>query len=293
MHTSVLLEPVLQAFCKKSIHFFIDGTVGAAGHTLAIVKEHPEIERVLAFDQDPIACEIARENLKKELPESKFTIINRNFKEIASVLQELKLQNPDGILFDIGVSSMQLDTDERGFSFMREGPLDMRMDPENPLTAEIVVNTFSEKKIAEILLELGEEWQNKKIAKAIVESRRKKSIQTTKELQEIISKVIPRRGKIHPATKTFQALRIYVNDELGVLQEGIENAFRCLNKGGRLAIISFHSLEDRIVKQEFRKATNHGFSLVTKKPICAEREECRINPRARSAKLRVLEKDFD
>lgn len=291
MHTSVLLEPVLQAFREKNIRFFIDGTIGAAGHTLAIIKEHPEIELILAFDQDPIACEIARKNLSEVISESKFRIINRNFKDIGAVLQEQGLTNPDGILLDIGVSSMQLDTEDRGFSFRGEGPLDMRMDPQNPLTAESVVNTFTEKKLAEILLEFGEEWQNKKIARAICERRRKKSIETTKELQEIVSSVVPRRGKIHPATKTFQALRIYVNDELGVLQLGIENAAKALNKDGRLAIISFHSLEDRIVKHGFRKLSQEGFSLVTKKPISADRAESRINPRARSAKLRVIEKE--
>jgi 16S rRNA (cytosine1402-N4)-methyltransferase len=275
------LREVLEIFAGKQLRTFFDGTLGAGGHARAILEAHPEIERYIGCDRDPRAHELAGEQLKPW--GKKVEIVRGSYaEEVAKVDGCI-----DGFLIDIGVSSMQLDERERGFSFMADAPLDMRMDPEGELTAEKVVNRYPEKELARILFEYGEERRSRQVAKAIVEARRKRPIRTTKELVEII-KPYATRGKLHPATLTFQALRIEVNDELGQLKKGLEAALGKVCSGGRLAIISFHSLEDRIVKNVLRDAKGK-LNILTKKPIGPSAQEMRENPRSRSSKLRAAE----
>jgi 16S rRNA (cytosine1402-N4)-methyltransferase len=280
-HTPVLLREVLEIFAGKQLRTFFDGTLGAGGHARAILEAHPEIERYIGCDRDPRAHELAGETLKPW--GEKVEIVRGSYAEVVAKVDGCI----DGFLIDIGVSSMQLDERERGFSFMAEAPLDMRMDPEGELTAEKVVNRYPEKELARILFEYGEERRSRQVAKAIVEARRKRPIRTTKELVEII-KPYATRGKLHPATLTFQALRIEVNDELGQLKKGLEAALGKVCSGGRLAIISFHSLEDRIVKNVLRDAKGK-LNILTKKPIGPSAQEMRENPRSRSSKLRAAE----
>ncbi len=297
-HIPVLLQNVLTAFdcCEMSV--FFDGTVGAGGHAAALLQAHPEITRYMGLDQDPVALALADKCLASW--SRKIELKQGNFADLDQIFGDTKI---DGILLDIGVSSMQLDTPERGFSFRHEAPLDMRMDPEGSLTAEIVLNTWSEKEIARVIRDLGEEPQWRLAARVIVEDR---PFHTTLELANLLSRVLKGKPGIHPATRVFQALRICVNRELEVLQMALNKAIHLLNPGGRIAVISFHSLEDRIVKETFRewasdKASKAGrpglfldktplASILTKKPVEASEEELLINPRARSAKLRVAEK---
>lgn len=280
-HVPVLLREVLEVFREKDLKTFFDGTLGAGGHAKALLEAHPEIERYFGCDSDPRAHELAREHLSPF--EKKLEFIRGSY---AEKIQEID-RCLDGFLIDVGVSSMQFDEKERGFSFMGDAPLDMRMDPEGELTAEYVVNRYSEQEIARILFEYGEERRSRKVAKAIVEARRKRPIKTTKELVDIV-KPVATRGKLHPATLVFQALRIEVNDELGQLERGLKAAMEKMCPGGRMAVISFHSLEDRIVKNVFRDAKGKVM-LLTKKPIGPTAEEIKNNPRSRSAKLRAVE----
>lgn len=281
MHISVLQDPILELFKDKKLNSFIDATLGAAGHSLAMLKAHPELTCLIGFDRDPSALEIAR----SLLPEGSI-LIHSNFRHLKRNVST----QVDGILFDIGVSSMQLDQAARGFSFMQDGPLDMRMDSTQTLTAEDVVNSYPEDKLANVIYEYGEEHASRRIAKAIVQARRKERIDTTQRLVAVIETVLPRRGKIHPATKTFQALRIEVNAELDSLKDALDQALELLAPGGILAVISFHSLEDRIVKYHFRAQDKEQFLILTKKPTIASDAECRANPRSRSAKLRAIQK---
>lgn len=285
MHISVLQQPILELFRDKSLNSFIDATLGAAGHSLAMLQQHPELTQIIGFDRDPSALAIA----KSLLPASSI-FIHSNYRHLKAKLAEHSITQVDGILFDIGVSSMQLDQAERGFSFQHDGPLDMRMDSTQTLTAEDVVCSYPEEKLANIIYNYGEERASRRIAKAIVQARRKERIDTTKKLVEVIETVLPRRGKIAPATKTFQALRIEVNSELESLEVALTQALELLVPGGILAVISFHSLEDRIVKNIFRNQDKEKFHLLTKKPLIASPEESRSNPRSRSAKLRAIEK---
>jgi 16S rRNA (cytosine1402-N4)-methyltransferase len=280
-HIPVLLKEVLEVFASKELHTFFDGTLGAAGHAKVILEAHPEIERYIGCDRDPRAHALSKETLAPW--REKVEWVRASFAEKVAEVEE-KL---DGFLIDIGVSSMQFDEKERGFSFMGDAPLDMRMDPEGELTAEMIVNRYPEKELARILFEYGEERRSRQVAKAIVEARRKRKIRTTTDLVEII-KPVATRGKLHPATLTFQALRIEVNDELGQLERGLKAAIEKMESGGRMAVISFHSLEDRIVKNIFRDAKNKVM-ILTKKPIGPTREEMKANPRSRSAKLRAIE----
>ncbi len=281
-HVPVLAREVLEVFAGRPIRVFFDGTLGAGGHARAILQEHPEIVRYIGCDRDPRAHELAAGVLQPW--QEKVEHIRGDY---ASKLLEVS-GCIDGFLIDIGVSSMQLDERERGFSFMADAPLDMRMDPEGELTAEEIVNRYSEKELARILFEYGEERRSRQIAKAIVEARRKRRIRTTGELVNII-KPVATYGRLHPATLTFQALRIVVNDELGQLERGLKGAIDKLCPSGRMAVISFHSLEDRIVKHTLRAATDR-MKILTKRPVVASMEEMRANPRARSSKLRAAEK---
>jgi len=265
---------------------YIDATFGAGGHTRELLDRTSPGGRVLAIDQDETAIEQGRIELQSY--GSRLELVKANFRDIESIVQEHGFAGLDGILADIGVSSMMLDDPARGFSFMREGPLDMRMDLDQPLTAADVLNTYSEKEIANILFNYGEERRSRQIASSIVRSR---PMSRTTDLTRAIERVLGGRryGKIHPATRTFQALRIFVNDELRSLETFLDSSMNVLRPGGRLVLISFHSLEDRIVKNKFRSPVVPGVAL-TKKVITAAVEELDRNPRSRSARLRAWEK---
>ena len=264
----------------------IDATFGAGGHTRELLERTAPGGRVLAIDQDETAIERGRIELQSY--GSRLELVKANFREIESIVQEHGFAGLDGILADVGVSSMMLDDPTRGFSFMREGPLDMRMDLDQPLTAADVLNTYSEKEIANILFNYGEERRSRQIASSIVRSR---PLSRTTDLARAIERVLGGRryGKIHPATRTFQAMRIFVNDELRSLESFLDSSMKVLRPGGRLVLISFHSLEDRIVKNKFRSPVVPG-TVLTRKVVTASIEELDRNPRSRSARLRAWEK---
>jgi len=290
LHEPILVETFLSFFENKDIHVFVDGTLGAGGHAKALLEKHPEVEYFYGLDQDKQALQIAAETLQEF--GNKVQLIHGNFRAIQDLVPA---KSVTGIFLDLGVSSMQLDRAEKGFSFSKEGPLDMRMDTTQHLTAEIVVNTYSEKELGRIFRELGEESRWRSAAKAIVEARKKKKIKTTEDLADVLKQVLTwsgRKGKkIHPLTLVFQALRIFINDELGAIEQVIPRAIELLEPGGRLGVISFHSLEDRLVKHAFKHyAQEKKVILLTKKPLVADATEVRRNPRSRSAKMRFVEK---
>ena len=285
MHIPVLLEEVTRLLLGGGRKLFLDCTVGLGGHARKILEEDPEAF-VIGIDRDPFALEKAEENLREF--EGRFSLYKANYSDFDLVLKEEGVEAVDGMLFDLGMSMLQLKS-PRGFSFQRDEPLDMRMDPEEKLTAFDVVNKYSEKDLERILREYGEEKRAKAIAKAIVLHRSIKPIQTTGKLVKIVLSVVKRRGRIHPATKVFQAIRIEINRELEHLRTALWKTPRYLRKGARLVVISFHSLEDRTVKTFFKEHANQ-FKILTKKPITPKREEIMRNPASRSAKLRAGEK---
>lgn len=293
-HVPVLLEECLAFFEPLKIETFVDGTLGAAGHAKAILKAHPEIKHFFGMDQDMNALKIASEELQDF--EGKVELIANNFCQLSLEMKSRNLGSVDGILLDIGVSSMQIDQAQRGFSFSKEGPLDMRMDQECSLTAEEIVNTWPERELIRIFEDYGDIPKAKNLAKALLDARRKKRIQSTKELTQILTPVATtKKRSLPPMTLIFQALRIAVNNELDVLNAAIPPMAQLLSVGGRLAIISFHSGEDRIVKNLFRDLALKGdesgeYEVLTKKPVSASKEEMRKNSRSKSAKLRVLKK---
>lgn len=290
IHIPVMLEEVINFLNLKQGDKVIDATVGAAGHSQEIVMRIQPDGILIGIDQDKEILQIAAQKLEKY--QSVF-LFKDNFVNINKILKRLKINKVNAILFDLGVSSLQLDNQERGFSFLKDGPLDMRMDKENQITADYLVNHLSEKELAEIIYNYGEERWAKRIAKFIVEYRKKQKIKSTLELVEIIRKAIPaqvrKKMKIHYATRTFQALRITVNKELDNLEKGLNEAAKVLDEGGRLCVISFHSLEDRIVKNFFQQNKNQ-FKILTPKPVIPSFPEIKNNLRARSAKLRAGEK---
>ena len=287
VHKTVLLNETIEGLNLGSNSLVLDCTFGGGGHSLEILKKYPGT-KIIALDQDKSAWEKAKEKFKGL--EKRISFVNKNFKD----LDEEKI---DAIIFDLGLSSDQLENSGRGFSFLRDEPLLMTMK-ENPkeedLTASDIVNNWSEENLAKIIYGYGEEKLSRRIAKAIVDERQKTEIKTTFDLVKILEGAIGKaykRQKLHFATRTFQAIRIAVNDELGVLQMGLQKGFEILNIGGRMAVISFHSLEDRIVKRFYQnKAKEDKAILINKKPILATNEELKTNPRARSAKLRILQK---
>jgi 16S rRNA (cytosine1402-N4)-methyltransferase len=284
-HTPVLLNEVLTFLDPKPGGRFIDATLGAGGHTRAILERTAPDGRVLAIDQDESALAGARESLQSF--GSRVVTAHSNFRNIAPLAAEHGFLEAEGVLADIGISSMMVDDPSRGFSFMREGPLDMRMDRTQELTAADVVNTYAEKEIADILYNYGEERRSRAIARAIARAR---PLQLTTDLVRAVERVLGGpRGRIHPATRTFQALRIFVNDELKNLESFLDSSMTVIRSGGRLVVITFHSLEDRIVKQKFRTPPVPG-RVLTKKVVIGTDDEVRRNPRARSAKLRAWEK---
>lgn len=305
MHISVLKDEVIENLNLKENSIIVDMTLGYGGHSSSILKR---IKKgfLFALDQDSEAIKYSTDLLKEV--STNFTIIKSNFVYMEDKLKELGVEKVDGVLFDLGVSSPQLDEDERGFSFHKDARLDMRMDQDNPLDAFKVVNTYSEKDLARIFLEYGEDKYSKSIAKSIVRYRQEKPIQTTMELAEIIKNSVPEkvRRKKHPARQIFQAIRIEVNHELDVIVPALEGACRMLRVGGRIEVITFHSLEDRIVKKYFQKLTKideqvkglpdipceylPDFKLVYNKAIIPSHQELEENSRSRSAKLRIIER---
>ena len=291
-HVPVLLEESLNFLNVCAGGVVVDATLGFGGHSSAIARRLGAKGRLIAFDRDEQAMELAKarlaslaEELGAEMPTVEF--VARPFSEIAEVISPGTL---DGLLADFGVSSMQLDEAHRGFSFRADGPLDMRMDTRSGLTAEQVVNQADEEDLANLIYEFGEERRSRRIARAIVRAR---PITTTAELARVVSAVAPpiKGEKIHPATRTFQALRIRVNDELGEIQSLLKSAGSLLKPGGRVVLISFHSLEDRLVKDSFRESAKAGeLEILTKKPVTAKEQEALRNPRSRSAKLRAAER---
>lgn len=282
----------------------MDGTLGGGGHSEAILRSNSSV-RVVGLDQDEDALAAASDRLRAF--QDRIMIRKSNYQDAGKVLGQLGLNTVDGVLLDLGVSSYQLDTPERGFSFNKDGKLDMRMDSSSGFTAAHVVNTYTEFELEKIFREYGEEHQARRFAREIVSRREEKPFTSTIELAGFIEKICGgRHGKIHPATKVFQALRIEVNNELGVLQKGLEVFSGLLGKGGRFAVITFHSLEDRIVKHYFRDRCRemvdhptwaaarrnplHIFNPISRKPVEAGESEIKLNPRARSAKLRVVER---
>ena len=305
-HISVLLEECLEGLHIKPDGIYVDGTLGGAGHSSHIVQRLTT-GRLIGIDRDPVALEASGKRL--EPYQDRVTLVHSNFCEMKQVLEDLGIPGVDGILLDLGVSSPQLDDGERGFSYMADAPLDMRMNNQDALTAYAVVNTWSQEELKRILFDYGEERYAPRIASAICRRREEKPIETTLELVDVIRSAMPPqalREKQHPAKRSFQAIRIAVNDELGSVEKAMQDAIPLLNPGGRLAVITFHSLEDRIVKNAMAEAAKGctcppnfpvcvcgkkpQVALVSRKPITATEEELEANPRSRSAKLRVCEK---
>jgi 16S rRNA (cytosine1402-N4)-methyltransferase len=305
-HVSIMLNECMEGLNIKQEGIYIDCTMGGAGHSSAIIERLSHEGMLIGIDQDREALSAASKRLE-EFNNVKY--VHNNFYNIDDILNELQISQVDGILMDLGVSSYQLDNAERGFSYMQDAPLDMRMNSDNPFSAYEVVNQYSEEGLYKIIRDYGEEKFAKRIARFIVDRRKQKSIDTTFELVDIIKAAIPakaRREGPHPAKRTFQAIRIEVNKELEILEKTIEDGVNRLKNGGRIAIITFHSLEDRIVKNKFKDLENPCkcpkefpicicgkkpvVRIITRKPIEPSEEEININPRSRSAKLRIAEK---
>jgi 16S rRNA (cytosine1402-N4)-methyltransferase len=300
-HVPVLLKEAIDFLAVRRGGTYIDATVGLGGHSLEIAKRLGAPGHLIGFDKDPAALRTARERLGVARPAShvaresdwpKIELIHGSFADLAYDARLTTHDRVDGILADLGVSSLQFSDPARGFSFQAEGPLDMRMNPMSEPTAEQVVNQFDERKLADLIYEFGEERRSRRIARAIVRSR---PIRTTAQLAAVVSAAArpmnSAERKIHPATRTFQALRIFVNRELDDLRQLLEAAPQLLKPGGRVVVISFHSLEDRIVKDAMREGARLGqYKLLTKKPVTASEEEIASNPRSRSAKLRAAER---
>lgn len=306
-HVSVLLNECIEGLAIKPNGTYVDGTLGGAGHASVVCSHLSEEGHFIGIDQDNNALAVSRERLKDV--KAKVSIVKSNFEQTASVLESLGVEKIDGMLIDLGVSSHQLDEADRGFSYMHDAPLDMRMNQDSKYSAYDVVNEMPEEELYRIIKEYGEERWAKRVAQFIVEERAKKPIVTTYELVDVIKKAIPqgaRKDGPHPAKRTFQAIRIAVNRELEIIAPTIEDVVSKLASGGRLCIITFHSLEDRIVKQAFRRLENPctcakefpvcvcgklpQVKVITRKPILPSDEEIEVNPRSRSAKLRIVEK---
>ena len=291
-HVAVLLDAVLDGLQPHAGGRYIDGTLGGGGHAAAVLERSSPDGELLGIDADPAALAAAAERLQRF--GDRVRLAHGNFGTLGAIAAQAGWERVDGILLDLGVSSYQLDTAERGFSFQADGPLDMRLDPTKGETAADLVNQAPETELADLIFQYGEERASRRIARFLVEARRRQPITTTAQLAAIVARALGgRHGKIHPATRTFQALRIAVNGELDNLERGLEQAVELLQPGGRLAVIAFHSLEDRIVKHFFRaeaQAEPARLAILTKKPIEADEAEARSNPRSRSAKLRIAER---
>lgn len=317
LHKPVLLREVMQFLDPAAGDVIVDATIGGAGHAREILHRIGPSGLLIGIDKDKESLKIADERLRllyetlknptkpiydedsslakaDKSSEGSFKLMNGNFKDLKNILQDSKIGEVDGILFDMGISSIQMESAERGFSIKNSGPLDMRMDKTQQLTAAILVNNLGEFELSRLIKHFGEERFHKRIAASILRARKEKRIETTAELAQIISRSMPygrHRERIHPATRTFQALRIKVNEELSAMEEALKDTPPILKKGGRLCVISFHSLEDRIAKTTFREfSAQDVFQILTKKPVMAGEDEVMENPRARSAKLRAAVK---
>lgn len=287
-HKSVLLREVLEGLRVEKGEWYLDCTLGDGGHSLEIIRRGG---KVLGLDVDPDALERVKDRFKSGgIGFDQYNLVRGNFRSLKNLTQTANLDQFKGVLFDLGVSSLQLQTPQRGFSFSKAGPLDMRMDPTLEVAALDLVNALGKGELYELFSKYGGEY-SRRFVEAVVSARKIKRIESTTELAEILEKVAGKRGKIHPATKVFQALRIAVNDELNAITEALPQALEVTKRNGCILVISFHSLEDRIVKTVFRDWESAGFGqIVTKKPIIPSIEETRDNPRARSAKLRIFKK---
>ena len=280
-----MLEEVV-TWLRPNEGTYLDATLGDGGHSLALLESHPKL-KLIGTDRDPASLEVAKVRLEKY--SNRCNLYNARFSELADLLDEMKVDSIRGVIADLGVSSRQIEIDQRGFSFQNDGPLDMRMGDVGDTAADII-NAWPEKELADLFYNYGEERASRRIAKHICISRKKKKFMTTLELADCVKHALGTRGKINPATKVFQALRIYVNDELGEIESLLNSIPEKLSVGGRLVVLSYHSLEDRIVKQSFKSWSKGDFSRPIKKVQIPSREEIRNNKRARSAKLRVLER---
>jgi len=292
-HISVLPAYIVATMTATAQRRYIDGTLGGAGHAAAVLAASAPHSELLGIDLDPVALATARDRLSAF--GARAHVVRGNYEFMAMYAAQLGWEWVDGIVLDLGVSSYQLDTPARGFSFQHDAPLDMRLDPDGDITAATLVNTLDERALADVIYTYGEEHASRRIARFIVDARKRTPLTSTSELAQVVSRALGgRHGRIHPATRTFQALRIAVNQELRVLEAVIPHALALLAVGGRLAIISFHSLEDRIVKVAFRHAMLQDermtFRVLTPKPHEADAHEQQVNPRSRSAKLRVIER---
>lgn len=286
MHVPVMLKEVIEMLRLREDGVYVDATVGTGGHAEGILRSVNRCT-LIGIDRDGEAIKITKERLK----DCNVWLFRDNFSNMKAIVEGSGYKEVDGILLDLGVSSLQLKTERRGFSFLKDEPLNMRMDTRQPFTAEEIVNEYPEEELSRILWQYGEERLSRKIARAIITARKKKPISSCRELAQIIERVVGRRGRIHPATKTFQALRIEVNMELEELEMAINRGVRILKEGGRLCVLSYHSLEDRIVKNSFRRMAREGLiNIITKKPLMPGMEEVSSNPASRSARLRVAEK---
>ncbi len=289
-HEPVLLDEVLSRLVWDPSGLYVDCTLGLGGHSEAILNKISAQGKLLGMDMDPEALELTEIRLKAHNTGT-YRLVHGNFRDLGQLLEREKFFPLAGALLDLGVSSLQFDKPSRGFSFQGEGPLDMRMDPSNPLTAARILNEWPAEQLALLFKEFGEVPEAAKVAKWAVERRGRKPFETTSELRELLESRLPRKGGTHPATQVFMALRIAVNRELENLTRGLESLFGFLRQGGRVAVISFHSLEDRIVKHVFQSYVAEGQArLITPAPVRASAEELERNPRSRSAKLRVMEK---
>lgn len=306
-HVTVLLKETVEHLDIKPEGIYVDGTLGGAGHASKVCEKLDKNGMFIGIDQDTTALAVSKERLAKYPVKQMF--VHNNFSKIKEILNDLDVARIDGMIMDLGVSSHQLDEVSRGFSYMQDAPLDMRMNPNKSFTAEDLVNEYDEEMLTKIIRDYGEEKWAKRIAGFIVEERKRKRIKRTGELVEIIKKAVPaaaRREGPHPAKRTFQAIRIEVNQELEILENTVRDIAKILNKGGRICVITFHSLEDRIIKKIFKDLSTAckcppeypvcmcggkaELKVITKKPILPSQEEVALNPRSRSAKLRVAEK---
>lgn len=292
LHIPVLSGEVINLLNLKPGSIVVDATLGLGGHSKIMAEKIGPNGIIIGIDKDVESIKIVNKNLCIKKPNGQLVVVHGSYVDVDTIVANYGHKAVDAIFFDLGLSSLQLDTATRGFSFQKSAPLDMRFDVTEPVTAADIVNGYPVKKLADLIWQFGQERQSRKIAKAIFDRRRKQRIETTDDLAQIVSQAKGgRRGKIHPATLTFQALRIAVNQELLAIQTALPKAIKLLKPKGRLAVISYHSLEDRLVKHLFRDLARSGqITLIVKKPITASVDEIKNNPRARSAKLRVVEK---